>query len=171
MQYEPKILLQTGDNSAGRSTPRQKLRLFAGVLAGLVTIYLALGLAGSLIGELIPDSWEGSLAWGTRSGSLPEAFAVADELLAEMLAATPTRDLPYYLFELPIPEPNAVAVPGGGIGKIHQFLHAGAHGASILPLRAFVHTVEATALACLNRVPDLHTDHSTGKPDTPYCRR
>lgn len=119
MKFVPKKLVETADISRGQTGFRLFLRNTLLVAAFFVALYLGLGVIGEVLARHMPDRWEQKLA-----GFMP--FAMDDEnerlarpqsLLDHLLAAEENpRDLDYTLFLIDWEVPNAIAVPGGGIG-------------------------------------------------------
>jgi beta-barrel assembly-enhancing protease len=124
MKYVPKVLVETADISRGRQGPRQALVNVCLVLATFLLLYLALGLLGELLARFIPDRWEQRLAFtrglleSTETRSLEHPQAILDKLIQDQ----PLRTLEYRLFLLNLNAPNAVALPGGGIGLTPDLL-------------------------------------------------
>lgn len=121
MRFVPKALDETADVSRGRSSWKTILKNVLSVIIFFVAVYFVLGLIGVGLSEFIPDSWERRLAFSVDAlttvkdadrSSLREAEAILKKLTEEVSL----RELEYRLFLLDIDAPNAVAVPGGGIG-------------------------------------------------------
>ena len=120
MKFVPKTLPKTGDLSRGLRRPGDRLKTIAGFVLILAIIYILLGFAALGISRFIPDHWERKLAGETYFPENEESVAglldYPQEILDRLMADESLRDLDYALFILENPEPNAVAVPGGGIG-------------------------------------------------------
>lgn len=121
MRFIPKALDKTVDVSRARSSWKTLLK---NVLLGIlffVAAYFILGLIGVGISEFIPDSWERRLAFSgealaTAENANHSSLREAETILKELTEEVSLRELDYLLFLLSIDTPNAVAVPGGGIG-------------------------------------------------------
>ena len=120
MKFVPRSLPETGDLSRGLRRPGDRLKTIAGFVLILVIIYILLGFAALGISHFIPDRWERKLAGDYYIPKNEEAATdlldYPQEILDKLMADESLRDLDYTLFILENPEPNAVAVPGGGIG-------------------------------------------------------
>lgn len=124
MKFIAKPLVETADISRGKQTAKS---FFKGVLSAvlvLTALYLLLGLVGELLARTIPDSWERKLGGVVPMAVLGKTNDVerAERILAKLTADESLRTLNYRLFILELDEPNAVAVPGGGIGITRELL-------------------------------------------------
>ena len=120
MKFVPKALPETGDLSRGLRRPGDRLKTMAGFFLILAIIYILLGFAAVGISHFIPDRWERKLAvnftFSENDESATGLLEYPQKILDKLMADESLRDLDYALFILENPEPNAVAVPGGGIG-------------------------------------------------------
>ena len=118
MKFVPKPLHKTADVSRGDRSWQSFLKNALGVVIVLGLIYLGLGLLADLFAYSIPERWEAKLfTWGPGGSSGgSERFLQAEEVFQRLLDAAELRSLPYRLFEIHKDVPNAVAVPGGGVG-------------------------------------------------------
>ena len=121
MRFVPKPLNETADASRGKSDRKTVIKNAISVILLLVAAYVVLGAIGVGLSEFIPDSWERRLA--SQSATLADgdghdlpSLEEAEAIFAELKEGVPLRDLEYWLFVLDLEAPNAVAVPGGGIG-------------------------------------------------------
>ena len=117
MEIVPRHPVKTADNSRGKVTTGDVIKTLIGAAVFLVGLYLVLGWLGILISNTIPDRWEkklntSSLLEADHGGSLERPQRILDRLME----GQELRDLNYRLFWLSMDVPNAVAVPGGGIG-------------------------------------------------------
>ncbi|MEE8141650.1 MAG: M48 family metallopeptidase [Planctomycetota bacterium] len=118
MKFVPKELKETADISRGTVTWVSALKNVASVVLVLALLYLGLGLTADLLASLIPEELESSfMVWDveTPDAEDPE-FQRAQAIFDRLLEQPGLRPLPYRLFLLNFSEPNAVAVPGGGVG-------------------------------------------------------
>ncbi len=121
MKFVAKELKQTADISRGRLTHRQILKNCAGMGLVFVTGYIVLGWAAGCTAARIPPSFEkkiGALvapAFATSSSSLDSLRRSAANVLERLIVVAELPDLDYEVVVLPMPEPNAFALPGGTI--------------------------------------------------------
>ncbi len=127
MKLVPREPQATADISAGRTSGRQQFRTALIFLGGAAAAWWLLGALGCVLGAHLPDRWERKLdgagrwmAAGQATGDLARAQAV----LARLTAGEPLRGLEYRLFVIALGAPNAVAIPGGGIGVSPELLAA-----------------------------------------------
>lgn len=121
MQFIPKPLNETADVSRGRSDRKTILKNVLSGIIFFVTAYIILGLVGVGLSEFIPDAWERKLASSSTALSNREdkdrsSLQEAEAILMELTEGVPLRELDYRLFLFDLDTPNAVALPGGGIG-------------------------------------------------------
>ena len=121
MRFVPRALKETADISRGRSTWKTILKNVLSVIVVFVAAYYILGLIGVGLSEFIPDRWERRLAFSGEALAAAEdtdrsSLREAEAILKKLTEGVPLRDLDYQLFLFEIGAPNAVAVPGGGIG-------------------------------------------------------
>ncbi len=120
MKFVPKALPQTGDLSSGKRRAGDRLKTIAGFILILAIIYILLGFVAVGISHFIPDRWERKLAgdynFSENESTSTDLLDYPQEILDKLMADESLRDLDYALFILESFEPNAVAVPGGGIG-------------------------------------------------------
>jgi len=118
MKFEPRPLEETQDISRGRASWLDGLKLVVSAAVLLVTGYVLLGWLAEAVAMSIPDELEAR--WFVAQIGDAEAehprFGEAQALFEELLEDEALRQLPYQLFLLDMPEPNAFAVPGGGVG-------------------------------------------------------
>ena len=122
MKFIPKALNETADVSRGKLDRGTVFKNVLGVMLFVGGVYLLLGLIGLGLAKLIPDEWERKLSsqdWSTlsvkpaeRKASLQRASAILQKLSKD----EEFRDLNYEIFVFHMENPNAVAMPGGGIG-------------------------------------------------------
>ena len=124
MRFVPKRLVKTADASQGEMSWESFLKNVVSVVGVFVLGYLLLGALGELLARTIPDRWE------ARSFSAPEFdapasrrhFVRAEKIFQRLLVSPGLRALPYRLFLVPMSEPNAFAIPGGGVGVTEGLL-------------------------------------------------
>jgi Zn-dependent protease with chaperone function len=126
MKFVPKELRSTGDISRGDSNWRSVLKNILYVAIFLVGLYVLLGLVAGIMAGYIPETFEAKLfSWesGLEGEKSPE-FGQAGEVFSNLIKQPSLRPLPYQLFMVSIQEPNAVAMPGGGVGVSQALLEA-----------------------------------------------
>ena len=123
MRFVSKPLKKTEDISRPQMSRNQFL--INGLLIGLVFYLLMLMTvwAGDALAVYIPDSWERKFADREDLNAADrETLGPAQAILEKLLAGEDLRDLDYYLFLMDSEDPNAFAVPGGGIGLTRGLL-------------------------------------------------
>ncbi len=118
MKFEPKALEETADISRGRASAFDRLKLVVSAASLLIGGYILLGWLAEAVAMSIPDELEArwfAVELGDTETEHPR-FGEAQTLFAELLKDEALRQLPYRLFLMDMPEPNAFAVPGGGVG-------------------------------------------------------
>ncbi len=121
MRFVPKPLNKTADVSRGKSDRKTVLKNVLSVIIFFAAAYIILGLVGVGLSEFIPDAWERQLASSSTALSNREdedrsSLQEAEVILTELTEGVPLRDLNYRLFLFDLDTPNAVALPGGGVG-------------------------------------------------------
>ncbi len=124
MKFVPKTLTHTADISRGKLTLKGWL---SGALSAVViigVIYLGAGLATDLIVTNLSETTEARwFAWMYQGASKSlDHDARSQDIFEQLIAAAELRPLPYHLFSLDIDLPNAVALPGGGVGVTTSLL-------------------------------------------------
>jgi Zn-dependent protease with chaperone function len=127
MIYKAKELVETADISQGKETTSSKVKNVLSVVIVFVVIYFSLGLMADLIAYNIPEKYEAQLSmWeGTvieKDDEEYKKFQHVNKIFVKLAADKNLRPLPYKLFFVEMPEPNAMAVPGGGVGVTRGFL-------------------------------------------------
>ena len=123
MKFVPKKLEETADVSKGKSTPGD---FFRNVLAGvsiLLLLYFALGLASDVL--IANMSEETEAEWFSWTDSILESEITSGralEIFERLRSDESLRPLPYKLYGLDFPKPNAAAVPGGAVGVSSSLL-------------------------------------------------
>ena len=125
MDIVPRQPVEPADNSRGKVTTGDAIKTLIGAAVFLVVLYLVLGWLGVLISNTIPDGWEKKLSTASileqsHGGTLERPQRILDRLMQ----GKDLRDLNYRLFWLSMDVPNAVAVPGGGIGVSPSLLNS-----------------------------------------------
>lgn len=124
MRFVPRRLAKTRDASRGDTSLVSFLKNSLGVIITLVLIYLALGVLADFLAMTVPESWEARAFAGALDGEIeptPE-FERAQAIFDRLLEHEGLRPLPYRLFLIELGGPNAVAVPGGGVGVTPELL-------------------------------------------------
>ena len=124
MKFVPKPLVETADISRGQSSWPDRLKYFVSAAVVMAALYLLIVVSSWALARWIPDRTEAK--WlasypDISSGTETPGFERAQRLFDRMIEQPGLRKLSYRLFALDMDLPNAVAVPGGGIG-VH--LHA-----------------------------------------------
>ena len=126
MKFVPKELRKTADISRGSTQWRTSVGRAAAVGLALAVLYGLLGLAAEFVASRIPDHWEArgfALAVEATPTAMPPPEMERAHAVFQRLLETPgLRVLPYRLFVLDSRAPNAVAVPGGGVGVTRGLL-------------------------------------------------
>ena len=118
MKYEPKELEETADISRGRASGLDRGRLVLTAVVLLIGGYLALGWLADAVAMSIPAEVEGrwfAVDLGDANAD-HHRFEEAQAVFEKLKKDPEVRPLPYQLFVIDMPEPNAFAVPGGGVG-------------------------------------------------------
>lgn len=124
MKFVPKKLENTADVSRGRVTWSDNLKSALCVVIVLLFLYLLLGVVAEVLATRIPESWETRLfSWDIGDDPAESAeLERAEKIFDRLVEAAALRPLPYDLFHLDIDAPNAMAVPGGGVGVTRGLL-------------------------------------------------
>jgi Zn-dependent protease with chaperone function len=128
MKFVPRELRDTADASRGDHSWGSFLKNSASVVLILGFLYLLLGLVADVVAWTLPESWEAgylgpsALGWAVPEVDESEDLARARILLDSLTEGAELRPLPYHLFLIDEPDPNAVALPGGGIGLTRGLL-------------------------------------------------
>lgn len=124
MKFIPKHIRETADISRGDRSLRSFLLNTLSVIIVLGTLYIGLGFLADLAAEWLPERWEVRILSDLPEGEPEEipGFDRARALFDDMLGTTELRPLDYRLFLLDLDEPNAVAIPGGGVGVTAELL-------------------------------------------------
>lgn len=125
MKFIPKQLEETEDISQGKRSKRNLISAAVGLILLVVIGYFALGLLGELIARSIPDAWERQMQTALPVPEKEQAevsLTRAERILQKLINDDRFRELDYELFVFDYPVPNAVAVPGGGIGLTPKLL-------------------------------------------------
>ena len=119
MKYVPKELHGTADISKGRFVFREWMKTALGAVLALVLVYLGIGVATDVLVANISEETEARwFGWTTKDMDKDDGpqFHRAQRIFTHLIETSTLRPLPYYLFLMPMDFPNAVAVPGGGVG-------------------------------------------------------
>ncbi len=118
MNFVARKLEKTADNSSGSERWRDRLKNLALIIVGMTILYLMLGAVADFAALRISDETEArifKLPDSIDAGDAPAEFAEAKLIFAKLIQQTGLRKLPYRLIYLDDDEPNAFAVPGGGV--------------------------------------------------------
>lgn len=125
MKYVPKELKETADISRGKLGFKGWVKNAVAAVVTLAVLYIGIGLATDVIVEILPDRFEASMFSGMRTKAEKDdsaEFRRAKSIFQKLSASAELRALPYELFIVDIQQPNAVAVPGGGVGVTRSLL-------------------------------------------------
>lgn len=125
MKFVPKELKETVDISRGKIGLRGWVKNAVVAVLTLGVLYLGIGVVTNLILAILPDKTEAR--WFARMiAEAPKEdgheFRHAQRVFQHLTASSDLRPLPYQLFVLDSSHPNAVAVPGGGVGVTRGLL-------------------------------------------------
>jgi len=119
MKYVPKSLGDAADASSGRESVSARLRDVIVVILCFGLAYIILGFVADLVAESISEEteaeWFALVKIGSEVGE-EEGMTQVQPIFDRLTKQEGMRPLPYRLFFLPLGEPNAIAVPGGGVG-------------------------------------------------------
>ncbi len=119
MKFIPKELKETADISRGKTGFRGWVRNAVVAVLTLGLLYLGIGVVTDLIVVNISEETEAQwFAWTIHETAEvdSEEFQRGRRIFQLLITSSELRPLPYQLFLMDIPQPNAVAVPGGGVG-------------------------------------------------------
>ncbi|MEZ4751722.1 MAG: M48 family metallopeptidase [Bdellovibrionota bacterium] len=120
MRYVPPKLGESAENSAGITGWKTKVKDVAIVCACLAGLYLAFGWAAERFAIYVPASWESRLSVAAtppeKSDPQYDEYQKTLGIFEKLKSAQKMRELPYTLYLMEMEEPNAFAVPGGGVG-------------------------------------------------------
>jgi predicted Zn-dependent protease len=128
MRFVPRELRETSDISRGDRTWTSFLKNVFSVFVILAGLYVLLGLAADVAARTLPERWEAEVFGRSpqktdiSEADAPEQFARAQQLFDRLVEGADLRPLPYHLFLIDTADPNAVALPGGGIGVTRGLL-------------------------------------------------
>lgn len=123
IKFQPKDMGDAADNSSARGTAvRELVKLIVMVFCLAVGLYVAVGFTVDAVVSRLPADTENNLfggagyAQGKATGKDKENLAELDSILRKLTAHKEVPALDYRLFIIDDPKPNALAMPGGGIG-------------------------------------------------------
>ncbi|MCB0406220.1 MAG: M48 family metallopeptidase [Bdellovibrionales bacterium] len=120
MRYVPPNLGDSAENSAGITSWKTKAKDVAIVCSCLAVLYLAFGFVAERLAAFLPASWESRLSFAATppnpSDPAYEAYKNTLHILETLTSTDALRELPYTLFLMETEQPNAFAIPGGGVG-------------------------------------------------------
>jgi len=119
MKFVPKRLDSTADNSSGKENWRDKLKNLVSVVGALAVLYIAIGFVADFVAMSISEETEakvfGPAVSMLQSASVPPEFNLAEKTFDRLIRGSDLRPLPYRLAYWGDSQPNAFAVPGGGV--------------------------------------------------------
>ncbi len=125
MKFTPKELKETADISRGRFDFKRWVKRAAAGLLAVTLLYIGIGVVTDLIVVNISEEtearWFGRAIPETNEES-SEEFQRAQRIFEQLITSVHLRPLPYRLYLWEFSEPNAVAVPGGGVGVTSALL-------------------------------------------------
>ena len=122
MKFVPKQLRKTADISRGKASLKGWLRNAASALLTLVFLYFGIGLVTDLVVSNISEETEARwFSWTFAAMAMApddtdEELERAQAIFSRLIEDSDVRPLPYQLFLIDMPDPNALALPGGGVG-------------------------------------------------------
>lgn len=125
MKFVPKELKETADISRGKLGFKGWGKNAVVAVLTLGALYLGIGVVTNVIVAVLPDDIEARLFAGMLATSAKEDSQEglhAKSVLRKLSASSALRSLPYELFIIESPQPNALAVPGGGVGVTRSLL-------------------------------------------------
>ena len=123
MKFVPRKLEETADISRGKSTPADFFKNVLGIVSILVLVYLGLGLLSDAITSNMSEETEAE--WFSWTDSMFESEVTSGrvlEIFNRLRTHKSLRPLPYKLYGLNFPKPNAAALPGGAVGVTRSML-------------------------------------------------
>lgn len=125
MKLVPRQPELTADVSRGKMDRISAIKTVISVVLVLGIIYVLLGWLGVLLSSFVPDSWEKRLSGTSKAleKKSEDSLERPQRILDRLTKGESLRDLHYRLFWLDFDVPNAVAVPGGGIGVSKALLN------------------------------------------------
>lgn len=125
MNYVPKALLETADISRGSFCIKGWLKTLLSGAIILGMLYLAVNAGVDLLVKYLPEKTETRwFSWLYQAAVIQdsEGLVRVRRIFAKLLSSGTLRPLPYQLFRLDLDQPNAIAVPGGGVGITQSML-------------------------------------------------
>ena len=122
MKFVPKRLRHTADVSRGTTSLKGWIQNAVSGLLTIVLIYVGIGLVTNIVVSNISEDTEARwFSWTFQALALAsedndERLQPAQEIFARLIEHSDVRPLPYELFLIDLPAPNALALPGGGVG-------------------------------------------------------
>ena len=125
MNFVPKALQETADISRGSFCVREwiKTLLSGAIILGI--LYMVVNVGVDLLVKHLPEETETRwFAWLYQPAMTQdtEGLARARRVFERLLSSANLRPLSYQLFLLDLAQPNAIAVPGGGVGITQSML-------------------------------------------------
>jgi len=128
VKFVPKPLRKTSDISRGKASFKGWLRSAASALLTLLLMYFGVGLLTDLVIANISEKTEARwfswtfAAMAKASDDKDEELERAQAIFSRLIENSEVRPLPYQLFLIDMPDPNALALPGGGVGVTRGLL-------------------------------------------------
>lgn len=125
MNYVPKVLLETADISRGSFSIRGWLKTLLSGAIILGVLYMVVNVGVDLFVNYLPEETETRwFTWLYQPAVMQDSEDLVHvrRIFARLLSSDSLRPLPYQLFRLDLDQPNAIAVPGGGVGITQSML-------------------------------------------------
>ncbi len=125
MNFVPKALQETADVSRGSFCVRGWIKTALSGVIILGMLYMIVNVGVDLLVKHLPEETETRwFTWLYQPATTQDAedLARASRVFEQLLSSANLRPLPYQLFRLDLDLPNAIAVPGGGVGITRSML-------------------------------------------------
>ena len=128
MKFVPKRLEKTADISRGKWSFKGWLKNAASGMLTIVLLYFGIGLLTDVVVINISEETEARwFSWtfttlAMVSDNSGEELERAQAVFSRLIENSDVRPLPYELFLIDLPDPNALALPGGGVGVTEGLL-------------------------------------------------
>jgi predicted Zn-dependent protease len=126
VKFVPKRLHHTADVSRGTASLKGWVQNAISGLLTILLLYIGIGLATDLVVSNISEDTEARwFSWTFQALALASddddeannaALGRAQAIFTRLIENSDVRPLPYELFLIDLPAPNALALPGGGVG-------------------------------------------------------
>ena len=128
MKFVLKRLHKTADISRGKTSFKGWVKHVVSGVVTIVVLYFGIGLVTDLVVTNISEETEVLLfSWTFRAMAVAsddedEELDRAEAIFSKLIEKSDVRPLPYELFVMDLPDPNALALPGGGVGVTRGLL-------------------------------------------------